>query len=645
MPLHFSSFRAGLARAAIFSLTLAACGRAGLDVYDGPGAAGGSGGATSSTSKSSSKSGSSTSSGTSGGGAGGQGPCLVAQECEDNNPCTSNKCEGGQCTFPERDDDADGFVAAVCGGTDCNDLNPNVFPGHPEDCHDGADNDCNGVADCMDPACSAVPDCGCVPKPGGENCSNGQDDDCDTKVDCNDPDCQGTPACGCLASEVGHCQNGFDDDCDGQLDCADNDCSSTPACQCQIQPEICSDGVDNNCDGLVDCAEPSCQGVFPCACVPPGFPEVCNDGVDNDCDGKPDCQDPDCNLSPSCQQCTSEVCTDGLDNNCNGQIDCADVACFGAPSCAPKPEVCNNGLDDDQDGLIDCQDPDCSNNPFCEQQQANCLSPKLIPGSGTYFGDTTGHVNETHGACGGGAGEAVFYMVITDPSFVELDSIGTSFDSVIYVRTGVCNTGRELGCDDDSANSANAAQLTFNIVYPGTYYVFLDGFTVDPNFGANEGPFQLNVTITPNPPEKCHDGIDNDGDVLIDCADPDCTFDGSCFKCNGGNDPEPEFAPGRCTDGLDNDCDGKIDCADSDCHASDVYVSECCDGVDQNQNNIIDDFACRCATTADCANGQICFNDTVHACGPPCNQIFGMICPFVAPGSFCNMTTGQCEFP
>src|SRR6185436_85952 len=105
-------------------------------------------------------------------------------------------------------------------------------------------------------------------------------------------------------------------------------------------------------------------------------------------------------------------------------------------------------------------------------EHMNCLSPQLIPGTGTFTGDTTGHVSETKGVCGGDAGEAVFYFILTDPSRVHLDSIGTSFDSVLYVRTGACNSGKEIGCDDDSAGSQWAAWLDFTILYPGTYYVF-----------------------------------------------------------------------------------------------------------------------------------------------------------------------------
>ncbi len=618
-----------------------ACGRAGLDPIEGQdggqaaggGPAGGSGGVPSG--------GAPAGGGPVGGFGGGPSDCVLGQECEDFDACTSNLCDGGQCSFPLRDDDQDGAVAVACGGGDCNDLNPDVFPGHPEDCTDGADNDCNGVSDCFDPACFGE-ECGCEPEP--EDCTNGEDDDCDTIVDCFDASCAGTPECGCLPSESGFCQNGFDEDCDGIFDCEDSDCASEPACQCQANGETCFGGQDEDCDLLIDCADPDCQGLFPCACVPPGTPEVCDDETDNDCDTLPDCADSDCFASPACQRCEPEVCDDGSDNDCDLEIDCADDACLFAPGCTPVPEICNNALDDDGDGDIDCQDPDCANTPLCQQEQANCLSPKLIPGTSTHTGDTTGHVNETEGSCGGGAGEAVFFFVLDEPSFVHLDSSGTSFDSVLYVRTGACNTGLEIGCDDDSAG-ALAANLDFTILYPGTYYVFLDGYTVDPQQGANEGPFVLNVEIIENPPEICGDGIDNDGDVYVDCADSDCTTVGPCLNCNGGLAPEPEFAPGRCTDGQDNDCDGTVDCLDEDCSASDVYVTECCNGLDETGNNVIDDFNCRCANSSECDNGHLCYDHTVRACGPPCGDFFGDVCPFIAPGSFCNDATQQCEFP
>jgi hypothetical protein len=305
--------------------------------------------------------------------------------------------------------------------------------------------------------------------------------------------------------------------------------------------------------------------------------------------------------------------------------------------------VCSNGIDDDFDSATDCDDPDCSTNPTCAAEQDNCLTARLLSASGSYTGDTTGHLNHLEGTCGGAAGEAVFYFVLNAPARVHVDSAGTSFDSMLYVRAGSCESGVEIGCDDDSAGNWNAS-LDFPLLNPGTYYVILDGFTVDPWRGADEGPFQLNVSIVTNPAEQCADGVDNDGDQYTDCADPECEFTSGCYRCNAGSAPAPEFGPLACTDGIDNDCDGAVDCSDSDCSASDYYVTECCTGTDQNGNGIADDFNCRCASDADCAGGQICYTHSAFACGIPCTRYIGDVCPFVAPGSRCSETTRQCEF-
>jgi hypothetical protein len=213
----------------------------------------------------------------------------------------------------------------------------------------------------------------------------------------------------------------------------------------------------------------------------------------------------------------------------------------------------------------------------------------------------------------------------------------------MYVRAGSCGSGREIGCNDDDGGN-HAGLLEFGVLAPGSYFIFVDGLMIDPELGPDEGDWVLNVQVVPNPSEDCLDGVDNDGDGLADCADPDCLLVARCAGCNGGLDPEPELGPGRCTDGLDNDCDGTTDCADPDCSASDVFYMECCDGADENGNGIPDDFNCRCITDADCPWDQLCYTHTVGTCGPPCQVFVGDICPIQAPGSFCNPATAQCEF-
>jgi hypothetical protein len=77
-------------------------------------------------------------------------------DCTDPDPCTADRCEPttGMC-FHERPLDADGDghlgqapldVPPSCGGADCDDADPSVFPGAAETC-DGRDNDCDDGID------------------------------------------------------------------------------------------------------------------------------------------------------------------------------------------------------------------------------------------------------------------------------------------------------------------------------------------------------------------------------------------------------------------------------------------------------------------------------------------------------------------
>ena len=98
--------------------------------------------------------------------------------------------------------------------------------------------------------------------------------------------------------------------------------------------------------------------------------------------------------------------------------------------------------------------------------------------------------------------------------------------------------------------------------------------------------------------EICDNGIDDTGNGLVDCADPECDgfVDGACDTGNAGicasgtfvcqnlgqvctQDQQPgtegPFGSPTCGDGVDNDCDGLTDADDPDCAApvADVYLS------------------------------------------------------------------------
>jgi hypothetical protein len=98
--------------------------------------------------------------------------CTIDADCEDGDPCTtSERCTAEGCKAGSRDLDldGDGFVAASCGGEDCDDepsacgaaCNPNVLegPAGMASCSDAADNDCDGAIDLLDATCTV----GCYP--------------------------------------------------------------------------------------------------------------------------------------------------------------------------------------------------------------------------------------------------------------------------------------------------------------------------------------------------------------------------------------------------------------------------------------------------------------------------------------------------
>ena len=229
----------------------------------------------------------------------------------------------------EQDGDLDGFSA--CGG-DCDDASAKSYPGAPEGCDEG-DLDCDGTAQLLIPLFldadrdgygGSLPVEGCAPSPGAA----------DRAGDCNDGDAAVNPgmseACG-----------GGDEDCDGLTDDADPSVVDAVAWYGDGDGDGVGAGVPTVACAVADAVTASGDCDDADAGAYPGAPEACTDAQDRDCDGQVTYVDADGDLWAGCVDCddanpsvnpdADEVCG-GLDEDCDGAVDDADPSVVGAPT-------------------------------------------------------------------------------------------------------------------------------------------------------------------------------------------------------------------------------------------------------------------------------------------------------------------------
>jgi len=291
-------------------------------------------------------------------------------------PCAGGKCTDGICGDLETCAIAPADCVCpngqVCVGTGtiayCDDA--------PEYCHNGIDDNNNGLVDCNDPECPSP--CADYQTP---QCVNNQwicDDICDGTdtscgesicVNCNLMDaCIDTDSDGIFDAYIDYgCYNR---ECVSTTDsCADCSCSCGNYNQAENTAVACSDGIDNDCDGNADCSDTDCSA----QCL-----ESCFNGLDDDSDGKTDCQDPDC--PDPCSVCQIATCGSNYQWSCT--VSCSLESCIANPevwcaSCAQTSETsCSDNFDNDCDGFTDCDDTECINTANCpgECPYACCLN-------------------------------------------------------------------------------------------------------------------------------------------------------------------------------------------------------------------------------------------------------------------------------
>lgn len=107
-----------------------------------------------------------------------------------------------------------------------------------------------------------------------------------------------------------------------------------------------------------------------------------------------------------------------------------------------------------------------------------------------------------------------------------------------------------LSGDDTSAADPDASTTPDTPSFPDT-----DGRA---DTGDDDSGPSLPDIGVPDPVETaCGNGVDDDRDGNVDCADPDCAADPVCASIG-----DSEFS---CVDGIDNDGNGAVDCDDAAC--------------------------------------------------------------------------------
>ena len=215
----------------------------------------------------------------------------------------------------------------------------------------------------------------------------------------------------------------------------------------------------------------------------------------------------------------------------------------------------------------------------------------------------------------GEGAEVVVTVIDTEPDswepyesvMVQINNAEIADASKLYEWGAVQLT---IGCWIDNVFTNYAAEdgATYSSLTGPLTYSF-EKYSVLPRSAADFGDYDGTVGGSEESETDCDDGIDNDGDGYLDCADWDCDYDPACGGEGGSDDSETD-----CDDGIDNDSDGYLDCEDWDCDydpacggegGSEESETVCDDGIDNDSDGYLDceDWDCdddpACADSAE----------------------------------------------
>jgi cysteine-rich repeat protein len=287
--------------------------------------------------------------------------------------------------------------------------------------------------------------------------------------------------------------------------------------------ETCDDGNTVNNDGCSSTCRVECGGG---ACAPAG---ACGDGVRQTHEA---CDDGNFTSGDGCSgSCALERCGDGIVNNA-GREQCDDGNTVAGDGCGATCsfEFCGNGV---RTGSEACDDGNFTSGDGCS---ASCALERcgdgVINNAGREQCDDGNRV-EGDGCdktcafefCGNGIVDRVGEQC-DDGNFMSGDGCSQACVTERCGDGAINNRGREM-CDDGNTLNNDGCSSSCIMEFCGDAVIQSSEQCDDGNFRDGDGCTTQCVRETG--PEICGDGVDNDGDGFVDCADMvDCWHAFTC---------------------------------------------------------------------------------------------------------------------